>query len=165
MKKTARGSVVAIAVLLGASAFAASAPRTPAPSGCDAGKKRCIIDVKVSGSAGSYSVTFDPDTAKVPQATRGTPFILVFRLPNLFVFKPAMGDGVVMKDPDQDEFVDPHVSDDDGGTHAGTPKGWRRYVWRYLNTVDGLYHYKIQFHDTSGNVVTGDPVITNVDTH
>ena len=153
MKQITRWGLAAMSAVFAATAFAASASKAPPPPppGCDTAKQRCIVDVKITGAPGSYAVTLDPDIVKVPMVARRKPFVIVFRLPNLFVFKPAMGDGVVLKDPDQDEFVDAHVSDDDNGGPPTSPKGWRRFVWKYLNTVDGLYRYKIQFHDTAGN--------------
>ena len=134
--------------------------------GCHTSGKKCFIDVLVSGTAPSYTVTFDPpDEVNVKQSERGKVYTIIFRLPNGFKFVPSQGDGVTFKDPDQDEFYDGHVSDNDTGTLSTQPKGWKRWVWKYRNTVDGRYRYKVVFRDIYGNTVVGDPVITNIDTH
>ena len=92
-----------------ATAPAAAAAGTP---GCHAARKRCFVDV-IETEAGC-KFRFDPDELKVrPEHKR---FVIVWRLPQGFVFAPALGDGVTFtKEPPGDEFEGGYSTDSDNG--------------------------------------------------
>ena len=141
---------------------AAAAPLT----GCESSSRKCFVDVTVTGAPGSYTVTFDPDVLQIKNSELGKEYRWVVRLKTQgFRFQPSQGDGVFIKDPDKDEFYDGHVTDDDSGGSSSVKRGWKRWHWKFINSVDGRYRYKVVFHDTAGNVVVGDPVISNIDAH
>jgi hypothetical protein len=153
-------------VLWSVAVAALALPSLSLAGNCSTGSKKCVVDITVTGTPQSYTVTFDPDELHVKESEHGKEYCIVFKLPpgGSYIFKTAQGDGVVIKDPDQDEFYGNGVSTADNCTASGK-KAWRRYFWTYINSVDGRYRYKVQFHDLSNNVYTGDPVITNIDTH
>lgn len=146
-----------------ATASVAKPKAAPAPPGCSRSTKKCLVDIAVSGSPGSYIVTFNPDELHVKQSERRKTYLIVFRLPDTYKFKPAQGDGVFFKVDDKGEFHSGGPSDEEGNP-ASSASASKRYKWVYRNLVDGRYDYKVQFRDQAENVITGDPLITNIDT-
>jgi len=153
------GWLVALACSVGA---AQAGPVAPATAGCNRPNQRCLVEVTLTAGT-CEAVTLTPATVAVSKHDRRKLYRLVWRLPQDFVFKPAMGDGVFIKDEDQGEFSGGGLSSNDSGTAVGGGSG-RRWRWEYRNAVDGLYHYKIQFRNKQTNQIhVCDPVISNLD--
>ena len=153
------GGILVLACSFGA------ADAAPVP-GCDKGSLRCYVAVTLPSDRTSGTcpaVNLDPPTVAVSKHERFKAYRIVWLLPPDYEFRPAMGDGVVIKTPDQDEFVSGAVSDQDNGNASGKPRG-KRWRWKYLNTVDGHYDYSIQFrHKTdAADIRKCDPVISNI---
>ena len=139
------------AVMLTAAAAMTVSSVAVAATGCFTSTKKCDVDVLVSGTA----VTFDPDVAHVKQSELKKQYKITFHLPKTG-YKFLKGDGVVFKDPVNGEFF---------GCGVLTMTGKKKWRCTYKNTVLGKYRYKVTFHDTAGNPLVGDPLITNIDTH
>jgi len=133
-----------------------------AAKGCDVGGKKCTVAIDFDGTG---KVTFDPTDLRVPESEIRNEYCVIFELPNKYFFNPAEGDGVVFKDPTNAEFYESGTSNGSSCSHTGG-KEWRRFWWKYLNYVPKqTYRYKIQFRDAAGKVYSGDPTITNLDSH
>jgi len=156
------GGILLLACLFGAAEAAT-------PPGCKRDQLKCHVDVQVKTGGTCTDVNLDPPTVSVSKDDRDLTYRIIWMLPPDYEFRPAMGDGVVIKSDalgkpdDHGEFADAVVGDDDDGEPSGKPKG-RRWRWKYLNTQDGRFDYKIQFRNKqTGKVYTCDPVITNLD--
>jgi len=161
--------------LLLASGFVAAqaAPRTLPTADCKTGSKRChvLVTVVAAGGTCSAEVSLDPDIVNVLAAERRKTYRIVWLLPDGYVFRHALGDGVVIQKDmldqpdDHDEFGSGQVSDKDDGDASGKARGTR---WRlnYFNKVPERFKYKIQFRDVAGTkVYSCDPTITNLEAH
>jgi hypothetical protein len=139
--------------LAGAIAVMVPSASAAAATGCTTGTKSCRVDIGVSGTSGSYAVKFTPDVLHVKQNQLGKQYKITFRIRTKgFVFQGS--DGIEFKDPTGDEFTCSKVTT--------SKKQWK---CTYKNQVLGKYRYKATFHDTAGNEVVGDPLITNIDTN
>ena len=143
-----------VSMLTLAAATVTMVPATAAAAtGCVASSKTCKVDIKVSGTPGSYGVKFTPDQLHVKQSELGKRYKITFHLRTKgFVFQDS--DGIEFKDPTGSEFKCMKVQ-----------KTRKQWMCTYENQVLGKYRYKATFHDTAGNTVVGDPLITNIDTN
>jgi hypothetical protein len=140
----------------------APAVATAGTPGCHAARMKCFVDV-IETEAGC-KFRFDPDVLKVRPTHKR--FVIVWRLPEGFVFLPALGDGVTFtKEPPGDEFEDGYTTDSEDGDPPTVTKGHRRFRWVYVNDVPmKLYHYRIQFHRKNDptRAIVCDPAISNL---
>ncbi len=129
-------------------------------SGCHASSKKCFVDVIETTSGCKFN--FDPDVLKVKPAHKR--FVIVWRLPQGFVFLP--GDGVAFtKEPPGNEFEGGFSTDSDDGDPPAMTGDHRRYRWVYVNAVPmQTYHYRIQFHPKNDptRAIICDPAISNL---
>lgn len=168
-----QGSIGWALLLAGVVGAAQAAPKMLPTPDCKTGSKRChvLVTVVASGGTCSAEVSLDPDKVQVLATERNKRYRIVWVLPDGYVFRPAMGDGVVIEKDmldmpdDHDEFGSGQVSDKDDGEASGKAKGTR---WRlnYFNKVGDRFKYKIQFREAAtGKVYSCDPTISNLEAH
>ena len=124
----AAGAVL-LAVLAGCasgdkSTSMASGIAAPPAAGCHVAKKKCFVDVVEAATACKFA--FNPDVLKVKPSNKR--FVIVWRLPDGYVFRPALGDGVTFtKEPPDDEFESGYSTDSDDGDPPATTANYRRF--------------------------------------
>ncbi len=133
-------------------------PTMPTRLGCD-GTGACIVNIvnpTCATNPCSAHVDVDPVTFR-----RGKNNIQIhWKLPNGFAFCAETGDGVFLKEPDQnDQFKDPGTEGEQGSSVCKR----KQYKWTAKNTVINLkYSYKIIFHNAAGTqLYIVDPVMIN----
>lgn len=130
--------------------------------------KRCRVDVVVTWEYGLCNVKDVPNVA----LTGGKGAILVWDLPKDFVFCPALGDGVFLRNAEdvKDDSFDDFGSPDDGAGNNSFKKCRNRFRVFAENVSPGnnkKYFYVLQFHhrDNSNNIEGAacvvDPFIKN----
>jgi hypothetical protein len=86
-------------------------------------------------------------------------FHIVWHLPQGAHFNPAKGDGIFLKNDDQDQFSTNYATDDQAGFPSTGKKG-KNYHWQFDNSKRSQYQYLVRFR-MGTTVYECDPLINN----
>ena len=127
---------------------------------CNGSTTKCVVNVTSTDTAGRTGKV-DIDGLILDSGFHN--IHIYWRLPAGCAFRASAGDGVLLKDGDDGQFVDRFATDDENDHPTPNPNAARKYHWKAKNDANAghKYNYKLVFHCDNGAPFVIDPWIQN----